>query len=157
MSFGDWARHFIDAGRAREVTREEALEITRQNEADGLVLQPTNYQKIDFVCACCGDCCGILLTHKMMLKPAVNWAHNFYAAVDTEKCTGCGTCTEKCQVNAVKIDEKSGCSVINLNRCIGCGNCVAACPSEALRLVKKEIVTAPPEDRTDLYRILSER
>ncbi len=51
MAFGDWARHFIKNG-AKEITREEALEITRQNEADGLVLQPTNYQKIDFVCAC---------------------------------------------------------------------------------------------------------
>jgi electron transport complex protein RnfB len=156
MSFGDWARHFIKLG-SREVTREEALEITRQNEADGLVLQPTNYQKIDFICACCGCCCGVLGIQKMLPKPALNWAHNYYAAVDTEKCTGCGTCIEKCQINAAKIDEKSGSATINLDRCIGCGNCAAACPSEALILVKKEKETVPPEDSTSLYKLLSER
>jgi NAD-dependent dihydropyrimidine dehydrogenase PreA subunit len=156
MAFGDWARHFIKIG-AREITRAEALEITRQNEEDGLVLQPTNYQKIDFVCACCGCCCGILNIQKLLPNPGQIWAHNYYAAVDTGNCTACGTCVEKCQVNAVKIDEQNGYSTINLDRCIGCGNCVAACPGEALRLVKKEEETAPPEDCTSLYKILAER
>lgn len=157
MIFGDWARHFIKAGLAREITREEALEITRENEEDGLVLQPTNYQKIDFICACCGCCCGILKIQKMLPKPAEIWTHNFYATVETERCTGCGTCVEKCQVNAANIDEQDGYSTINLDRCIGCGNCVAACPSEALKLVKKEEEAIPPEDRTSLYKILAER
>jgi electron transport complex protein RnfB len=157
MGFGDWARHFIKLGLSRQVTREEALEITRQNEEDGLVLQPTNYQKIDFVCACCGCCCGVLRIQKMLPNPAVNWAHNYYAVVETETCTGCGTCAEKCQMNAVKIDEQNGYATVNLDRCIGCGNCVATCPSEALRLVKKEKETIPPEDSTSLYKILVER
>jgi Na+-translocating ferredoxin:NAD+ oxidoreductase subunit B len=157
MSFGDWALHSIQSGHGREITRTEALEITRQNEADGLVLQPTNYQKFDFICACCGCCCGILKMHKMMPKPAENWAHNFYAAVNVEDCTACGMCVEKCQVNAARLDEQKGCSTINLDRCIGCGNCVAACPSKALKLVKKEKETTPPEDRVELYKILAER
>ena len=157
MCFGDWARHFIKLGRAKETTREEALEIIRQNQEDGLVLQPNNYQKIDFVCSCCGCCCGVLQIQKMLPKPAENWAHNFYAAVDTDSCTACGTCVEKCQMDAVKIDEQNGYSVINLDRCIGCGNCVASCPSEALRLVKIEKEIAPPEDSSSLYKILSER
>ena len=42
MSFGDWADLFIKLG-AREITREEALEIIRKNEEDGLVLQ-THYR-----------------------------------------------------------------------------------------------------------------
>jgi Na+-translocating ferredoxin:NAD+ oxidoreductase subunit B len=157
MGFGDWARHFIKAGHSREITREEALEITRRNEEDGLVLQPTNYLKVDFVCACCGCCCGILRIQKMLPNPGLTWSHNYYAAVDTGNCTGCGTCVEKCQVNAVKVDEKNGYSTIDLDRCIGCGNCVAACPSEALRLVKKEKEAVPPEDCTSLYKILAER
>ena len=78
------------------------------------------------------------------------------SAVDMEQCSGCGTCVEKCQVNAAKFDEQNGYATISLNRCIGCGNCVAACPSEAIKLVKKEKETPPPEDRTDLYKILAE-
>jgi electron transport complex protein RnfB len=93
----------------------------------------------------------------MMPKPALNWAHDYYAAAETENCTGCGICAEKCQVNAIKIDEQTGKATINLDRCIGCGNCVAACPSEALKLVKIEKETVPPEDCTGLYKILAER
>jgi NAD-dependent dihydropyrimidine dehydrogenase PreA subunit len=156
MCFGDWARHFVKLGLSREITREEALDIIRQNQEDGLVLQPNNYQKIDFVCSCCGDCCGVLRILKMLPKPAENWAHNFYAAVDTESCTACETCVERCQMGAIKVDEPAACAVINLDRCIGCGNCVASCPSEALRLVKRETETAPPEDSTDLFQILAE-
>ena len=157
MVFGDWASHFIKTGGSRELTKEEALEIMRLNEEDGLVLQPTNYQNVDFVCACCGCCCGILRIHKASPSPALNWAHNYYAVVETESCTGCGTCAERCQVDAITIDEQNGCATVNLERCIGCGNCVVACPSEALRLDKKEVETTPPVDRTSLYELLAEK
>ena len=156
MSFGDWAAHFVKLG-AREISKEEALEIIRQNEQDGLVLQPTNYKKLDFLCSCCGCCCGVLKIQKNLPNPAANWAHNFYAEVDTELCTGCGICVEKCQVNAATIDEQNGCATINLDRCIGCGNCVTNCPSDAMQMKKVEVETAPPEERTDLYRILAEK
>jgi electron transport complex protein RnfB len=157
MGFGDWARRSAKSGNAKIITKEEALEVTRLNEEDGLVLQPNNYQKIDFICACCGCCCGILVRQKRMPKPALNWAHNFHAAVATDTCTGCGTCVERCQVNAITIDEESGYAAVNLDRCIGCGNCVTTCPAEALKLVKMENEVAPPEDSTGLYKILSER
>jgi electron transport complex protein RnfB len=156
MCFGDWANHFTKLG-AREITREEALDIIRQNEEDGLVLQPTNYQKLDFICSCCGCCCGVLKIQRTLPNPAANWAHNFYAEVDTEMCTACGICADKCQVDAATIDEQNEYATINLDRCIGCGNCVANCPSEAMKLVKVEVETAPPEEKTDLYRILAER
>jgi Na+-translocating ferredoxin:NAD+ oxidoreductase subunit B len=156
MSFGDWAQRGINAGN-KEISKEEALEIIRKNEEDGLVLQPTNYQKIDFICSCCGDCCGVMKIQKMLPKPAINWAHNYFAVVDSEVCSGCGVCVDRCQMNAIKLDEQSGLSTIDLDRCIGCGNCVASCPSEALKLVKKEKEVAPPEHRTDLYKILAEK
>ena len=156
MIFGDWAEHFIKLG-TREISREEALDIIRQNEEDGLVLQPTNYQNLDFLCSCCGCCCGVLRIQKTLPNPAANWAHNFYAKVDMEMCTSCGICAEKCQVNAATIDEQNGCAMINLDRCIGCGNCVANCPSDAVQLVKVEVEIAPPEERTDLYRILADK
>jgi Pyruvate/2-oxoacid:ferredoxin oxidoreductase delta subunit len=156
MVFGDWADHFTRLG-IREITREEALDIIEKNGEDGLVLQPTNYQKLDFLCSCCGCCCGVLKIQKTLPNPATNWAHNFYAKVDTEMCTACEACVDKCQVDAVIMDEQNEYATVNLERCIGCGNCVANCPSEAMQLVKVEVETTPPEERTDLYRILAER
>jgi Na+-translocating ferredoxin:NAD+ oxidoreductase subunit B len=156
MAFGEWAKLAIKGG-VQPISKEEALEIMRQNEEDGLVLQPNNYRKVDFVCACCGCCCGILGMQKALPNPAAVWAHNFYAAVDAGSCVGCGTCVERCQVNAIKIDENSSAAVISLERCIGCGNCVVTCPSEALKLVKKAEETAPPLDAPALYKMLAER
>ncbi len=156
MAFGEWAKLAV-AGGVRPISKEEALEIMRQNEEDGLVLQPNNYRKVDFVCACCGCCCGILKVQKALPDPAVVWAHNFYATVDAGSCVGCGTCVERCQVDAIRMDEKSSAAVISLERCIGCGNCVVTCASEALKLVKKDEETVPPMDAPALYRTLAER
>jgi formate hydrogenlyase subunit 6/NADH:ubiquinone oxidoreductase subunit I len=156
MAFGEWAKLAVKGG-ATPISKEKALEIMRQNEEDGLVLQPNNYQKVDFVCACCGCCCGILGLQKVLPNPAVVWAHNFYAAVDAESCVSCGTCVERCQVNAIKIDENISAAVINLERCIGCGNCVVTCPSEAIKLLKMAEETAPPIDAPALYKLLAER
>lgn len=156
MVFGDWAKLAVESGIARQITKEEALEIQRQNQADGLVLQPSNDQKIDFICACCGCCCGMLSLNKRLPKPVEFWASNYFASVIAEQCNGCGTCVETCQVDAITIDAKSEVSVVNLNRCLGCGNCVAACPTEAMSLVRKEQHTVPPVDSESLYKYIAE-
>lgn len=151
MALGDIAKNCLRIGVGREVSKEEALDITRQNESDGLILQPSNTQKVEFICACCGCCCGMLRVHKMLPKPVDFWSTNYYAWVDPESCTGCETCVERCQINAVSIDENLGISTVNLDRCLGCGNCVSSCPSEAISLLKKEKELIPPENSEDLY------
>lgn len=156
MAFGDMAKISLFQGRGREISKEEALEISRQNEADGLVLQPSNSQKANFVCACCGCCCGLIQAQKMVPKPVDFWATNYYAEVNPENCTACGTCVERCQVTAIQIDKRHDISSVNLDRCIGCGNCVISCPSGAISLRKKEKETVPPEDVEKLYDIIME-
>jgi ferredoxin len=154
MALVELASHLIRAGRGRPVTKEEALDISRQNEEEGLILQPSNAQKPEFICACCGCCCGMLRLQKMLPRPVDFWASNYHASVDAAACTGCETCVERCQVDAVSIDKKRGVSVVNLARCIGCGNCIASCPSSAVSLVKKEKECAPPQTREELYELV---
>jgi electron transport complex protein RnfB len=153
MTIGDWADNFITAGVAREVSKDEALDIIRQNVSEGLVLQPSNSRKIEFICSCCGCCCGMLGIQKMLPKPVDFWATNYHSEVDPESCTGCETCVDICQVDAVSIDKSAGVARIDLNRCIGCGNCVINCPSEAISLVRNEKETVPPDDITSMYEI----
>lgn len=74
----------------------------------------------DFICSCCGCCCGMLRMHQRLPKPVELWASNFYAAVDAEACTGCGTCIKRCQVNAVRLSAKDRQCIVDLDRCIGC-------------------------------------
>lgn len=153
MVFGDTAKNCISSGKGRSISKKEALEISRQNEAEGLVLQPSNAQKVEFVCACCGCCCGILRLHKKLPRPVDLWAANYYAEVNGDNCTGCATCVTRCQVNAITIDEDQV-PRINLSRCIGCGNCIITCQSGAISLLRKEKETIPPLDSENLYDVI---
>jgi Pyruvate/2-oxoacid:ferredoxin oxidoreductase delta subunit len=148
----DWARDFEKVGR--KITKEEALEILKKNEEDGLVLQPSNAQEPDFICSCCGCCCGILKIHKAIPNPVGLWATNFYAQVNPDACSACGTCVERCQTGAMKLDDEKSVSVVDLTRCLGCGLCVTSCPTEAIELRKKEREVTPPSTSEEMMEVI---
>jgi heterodisulfide reductase subunit A len=61
---------------------------------------------------------------KQLLPPAL-------AAVNAERCSGCGICAGLCPHNALTFDPSSRLARIT-RTCQGCGICVAACPSAAI-------------------------
>jgi len=155
LAVGSMARTALRSGSGREITREDALSIIEQNQKQGLVLQPSNSQKAEFICSCCGCCCGMLGIHQALPKPMEFWASNFYAAVDRATCEGCGACVKRCQVDAVKVSAKKQPAVLDLDRCLGCGVCVPACPTQSITLVKKPAEVRPPQTREDLHEIIA--
>ncbi len=148
----DHARHYVDMGVGRFISREEVHDILRQAQKDGLVLQPENSQKPEAICVCCGDCCVFLKPIKAHPRPVEFFLANYYAVVAPELCDGCGICIEKCQMDARAMVD--GIAVVNLDRCIGCGNCVVLCSSNANRLEKKEQEIVPPDDKDAYYMTL---
>lgn len=155
LAIGSMARTALLSGSGREITREDALSIIEQNQKQGLVLQPSNTQKAEFICSCCGCCCGMLRTHQNLPKPMEFWASNFYAAVNRDTCEGCGACVKRCQVGAVKVSTKKQPAVVDLDRCLGCGVCVPACPTQSITLMKKPAEVQPPQTREDLHEIIA--
>ena len=154
LAIGNVAQMVLSSGTGREITRDEAISIIEQNQEQGLVLQPSNTEKAEFICSCCGCCCGMLDAHKSIPKPLDFWASNFQAVVDTNTCNGCGTCQQWCQVGAVSVSENKQQAVVDLNRCLGCGVCVSNCPTESISLLKKPTEVRPPQTREDLYEII---
>jgi Na+-translocating ferredoxin:NAD+ oxidoreductase subunit B len=154
LGLGSIAQTILMSGNGRQITRKEAMSIIEQNQKDGLVLQPSNTGKIDFICSCCGCCCGMLQMHKSLPKPLDYWASNFQAAVDAGACNGCGVCVKRCQVGAVNVNGKDQPAVVDRNRCIGCGLCVSTCANNAISLLKKKTEVEPPQTREDLYEII---
>ncbi len=158
LVFGTGAQFYEENGLGRPITREDALKILESAEKSGLVLQPSNAQKVVNICTCCGCCCQILKNLKRLPDPANYVASNYFAVLDQEACTACGTCVERCQMDAVQMDEAS--AVIIQNRCIGCGLCVPTCPEEAIRLQRKPEAdrATPPAHFMETYkRIAKER
>ncbi|MCJ7546491.1 MAG: 4Fe-4S binding protein [Deltaproteobacteria bacterium] len=136
FSFGSAARYYIELGMGRQITTEEALAILDRSEEAGLVSQPANVINPGGMCNCCGDCCPLLRMAKKYPRPVELILSNYYAVVDADACTGCETCLERCQMEAIAIGEDDV-AEINLDRCIGCGLCVTTCPTAALRLELK--------------------
>ena len=142
LLFGWAADYYGRNGLGRFITLEETLAILKQAESQGLVLQPSNTREIVNICCCCGDCCQVLLHLKRHPKPALAAAAAFAAELDSEACTGCEACIERCQMDALRMAD--GSAQLDPDRCIGCGLCVSSCPSGALVLQRKAADRQPP-------------
>jgi len=143
LGFGVAADYVVRSGRGRKISLTETLEILRQADEAGLVLQPDNAQDALFICTCCGCCCGILRALKRDPQPARIASSSFMACLDANACTGCGLCTQRCQMEAIRVNDKK--AVLDADRCIGCGLCVSTCPTHCLSLVRK-----PSSEQADI-------
>jgi ferredoxin len=155
MVFSTGAYYYIENGYGREITVDEALKILDEAHDAGLVCSPSNDQKGFVICNCCGCHCGILTNLKKLPNPAKLVASNYYAEVDIDSCTGCETCLDRCQMDAISMEN--GTAKIDLEYCIGCGLCVTTCPSEALELKQREEITIPPVNAFELYTKIGEK
>lgn len=135
FSFGSAAYYYEENKLGRAVDTEEALAILETGKKAGLVIQTGNAQKSANICMCCGCCCQILKNLKKLEKPAEEVHSNYFTVVEGDKCTACGTCEERCHMDAVTMDETAA---VNPARCIGCGVCIPECPTEAIHLVAKD-------------------
>lgn len=157
LCFGAAAYYYEKNGLGRSIDKTEALSILKAGVEAGLVLQPGNQQKPTNICMCCGCCCGILKNLKTLDKPAQTVHTNYFAQVDEEACIACEACAERCQMDAIRVDDAAR---IDLDRCIGCGLCVTDCLTEAIQMVKKapEEQYEPPKNMVETYmKIAQER
>jgi len=155
FAFRRAAEVFIERGQAREITKEEALKILEKAEEDGLVLQPSNSLRPMNICTCCGCCCGVLTSQKLRYEPAQFFATNYYAEVDPDLCVGCGICEDRCNLDAISLEDDI--SHVDKVRCIGCGVCIPTCTSEAITLQKKEGETIPPRNTAATYMAIMDK
>jgi Pyruvate/2-oxoacid:ferredoxin oxidoreductase delta subunit len=154
LVFGLGVDYYEKNGLGRRITAEEAIDILKQADKAGLVLQPSNSQKIMNICCCCGCCCQVLKSMKRHPRPAELAASPFTARLDAAKCTGCGLCLKRCQMEAFRLvgqDKKDRKAVLDGDRCIGCGLCVTTCPAQALELMRKPAPPAVPKSIQESY------
>lgn len=108
IQMGHAAEYYIRTGRGREITREEAFEIIKRAEENGLMHQIPNIDgsgKTHAICNCCGCSC-LSLRSGTMYKNVDMVRSNYVSRVDKEKCVACGQCVENCPMNAMKLGQK---------------------------------------------------
>ncbi|MCP4611566.1 MAG: 4Fe-4S dicluster domain-containing protein [Planctomycetes bacterium] len=127
---GDTSRWCVEHNQGREITYEEALDVLKKTNADGLV-HTININ--GFICNCCDDCCPLFMGfHKLNVKTMV--PSPFMPKIDENTCIACGDCADLCPVKAIKVDNIA---VVDSETCIGCGVCITHCPSESMALERR--------------------
>lgn len=108
IQLGHAAEYYIRTGRGREITREEAIDIIKKAEDNGLMHSIPNTDgpgKTHAICNCCGCGCFAMRLASMCTNPDMIRS-NYVSEVNEEKCVGCGECVEVCPTNALKLGQK---------------------------------------------------
>jgi Pyruvate/2-oxoacid:ferredoxin oxidoreductase delta subunit len=135
------AAYAIARGSGREVSVEEALDIVRKAEEEGLIHTTFNQRSVDHViCNCCGCCCQFLPVQIEKGIPVAD-PSRFEAQVDPDICSGCETCLDRCYFDALQMvqGDEGGETMaqVDPDKCLGCGLCKVTCPEDAIAM--KEI------------------
>ena len=152
FTFGKSARFVVENGFGRMISKDEAKEILKNCIDAGLVHKAyhphgNTTKEETSLCNCCKDCCHTFGLWKIGALPMVN-ATNYLASTIEELCTGCGTCVEKCPVDALKLNDE-GKAERNEAWCIGCGICAHFCPESAIKMLEgpRTVYVPPPKLR----------
>ena len=154
LSFGVAAEYYIENGIGRKIDVEEALAILKKTDEEGLVHAGVNARHLSNICNCCPCCCD-------SMKGIVDKGHDkhkymnalFIACIDSDLCTACGNCEERCPVNAISDDELPQ---VEENQCLGCGLCASDCPSEAISIQLRPVRDEPYDRAADLFKAIWE-
>jgi ferredoxin len=153
LMFGEWADYYVRNGQGRYIDRDNVLDILTEADKANLVLQPSYSKEISFLCTCCGCCCGALLRIKQHPKPSEVVSSPFIAHATPETCDGCGNCLDRCQMEALTVEDEQ--VVLNSDRCIGCGLCVSTCPTGSLILKRKSVSKHVPLNLETTWKEIS--
>ncbi|MFZ0451235.1 MAG: 4Fe-4S binding protein [Desulfatiglandaceae bacterium] len=155
IKYDELAEFVITKGLAREISKDEALQILKNAEKEGLVHMVDNARgEIKHTCNCCGHYCwNVGIIRRRKIPRDVLMAVYFTRETETEECIGCGNCADICPVNAVEIvDDKAR---VDQDWCIGCGVCAVNCPSEAISITRR-LTDEPPLNFSHLHEQIRE-
>jgi Na+-translocating ferredoxin:NAD+ oxidoreductase RNF subunit RnfB len=142
MTFNGSAESLTKHGFARAVDVQEGLDLLAQAWEHSLVQFGENVREgVNFICNCCGCCCEAMIAARRFAYLNPVHTTNFIAAVEEDKCNGCGKCVTACPVEAMGLVSANDAHHPNRKKarldeklCLGCGVCVRACPNSGLGL-----------------------
>ena len=130
LILGKMGRWCVEHGMAREISYDRAVDLLKRCNEDGLV---HTYDPSWAICNCCADCCVFFVSLRETGANVLQRS-NFVAHVDQKTCAACGTCADRCPVDAIVVDDFA---VINKDKCLGCGVCFPTCATRSVCLVRR--------------------
>ena len=153
MALGMTAKYLAEYGMAKRISKQEALDVLKRAEDEGLVHMTGNTgDYINFICNCCSCHCDIIKSFKRSPEYRRAAKSSFVAEVQADECVGCGDCLPRCPVEAISMPDDTAC--VDDNVCIGCGLCVSTCPTGAIALRPSEAAPVPYKDSIKLNQAI---
>lgn len=126
------ADYALERGTGRQLSKQEALDMLKMCEEEGLVHVVGNMRGLGhIICNCCRDCC-INWTGTRKAGAKFTAPSRFTAVIDPDLCNGCETCLDRCFFSCINLEDDP--YNIDAEECMGCGLCVVTCPTEAISL-----------------------
>ena len=123
--------------KARRITRDEALEILRQENERGHLhsawFKDVALNRFYSICNCCKCCCGGIEAMVKYKNPMMV-SSGYVSKINLSLCNSCGICAELCPFMAISIP--SGTALVDKEKCMGCGICRNKCPEKAVMLYR---------------------
>lgn len=146
FNFNRAVDYALARGNGKELSLQEAIDLTLDSHKRGLVQFIRNAKNIKGVltsCVCCPDCCIYIEPMYMYGRsqyPIDKWLSRsrFEARIDVEECNGCQLCVEQCPFEAIAMEKVAGqkklTAAVDPAKCMGCGVCYLACTAGAISM-----------------------
>lgn len=126
------------SGEFEQISPEEAKRLLQRLHDEGLIQAFLACMRsrgwVFLICSCDKEICIPFRAHQLVggeVFPGLD-----IVSLDSEKCTGCDVCVERCHFGANSLNA-AGTGEIDPTKCYGCGLCVSTCSGNARRLVKR--------------------
>ncbi len=125
-----------------ELSKEEALELMRSFEHDGMTHSIWTFKApyIGGICNCDLDCMAYKFLRYADLK--LYFKGEYVAKIDMDLCSGCRTCMRQCQYGAISFSVPLKRCFVDISKCYGCGVCRATCSKDAISLMDRTEIPA---------------
>lgn len=162
FALGDDAEYLVSLGLGRRISQEEALEILQKSRDDGFILHCLYGKEHAWVCQCNPKICGITAQweagaealggwEELQKLPAFTHRSHYELEVNFTDCITCGTCAERCPMDAITMDNYGGGPRVTDHLCQRCGQCAYVCPQSA-----RKLATRPDDEILEMPHLLED-
>ncbi|MFH2129287.1 MAG: 4Fe-4S binding protein [bacterium] len=145
MQMNKAADYALERGTGRELTKQEALDMLKMCEEEGLVHCVANQRNLGYlICNCDGVACENWGGDKAYAK-SFTAPSRFKAVVEMESCTLCEACLDRCFFDAISMTGEDDSALIDPAKCMGCGVCIPTCEGDAISMQEIQPVEFIPE------------